>query len=348
MSAPRPIRALVVSEFWAGATARSLVPALTERGWRVDRLDTRDFFPGTASLAGRIAARLLRDKRSRRFNAAILDAARTSDFDVFLTVKGTDIGANTIRALQAAGLFCANYYPDYHFNDIGIDTVATYDLIGTTKSFHIAPLRERVGAERVAFIHHGYSDEFHRAPGGTQAAPDVDILYIGNAGPAKIAWMTALAEVLPGVSMRLIGAGWSKAARRTSLEQVEIISQRHGKAYAPEIARARIVLAFHNGADPATGFADLVSTRTFEIPACGGFMLHVDNDEVRALYDVPREIETFTTVDNCAAKIRYWLAHPEERAAVAARGHARAVPAYGYAARGHEFAGLIEERLASR
>lgn len=348
MSDHRPIRAVFASEFWTGATARSLLPALRARGWQVELLDTRDFFSGSSSLVGRIAARLGRGRSSKAFNQAILDAANQPEVDVFLTVKGTDIDTGTIRTLRAAGVFCANFYPDYHFNDTGIEAVAAYDLICTTKSFHVDPLRKQAGSGHVAFIHHGYSDEFHRAPSALKRRRDVDVLYIGNAGPAKIAWMIALANELPGIGIRLVGAGWSKAAKGTALELHETLPAQRGEAYANEIARARIVLAFHNGADPATGFADLVSTRTFEIPACGGFMLHVDNDEVRSLYDVPREIETFTTVDNCAAKIRYWLAHPEEREAVAARGHARAVPAYGYATRARELAELIEERLANR
>jgi len=240
---------------------------------------------------------------------------------------------------------CVNFYPDIHFNDVAIDTVALYDLIATTKSFQLHPLRALAGPERVEFIHHGYSDEFHRIAAGPRPECDVDVLYVGNAGTAKVAQMAALAEALPGVSMRVVGAGWSKAARDTAFERIDILPVRSGAAYAAEIARAKIVLGFHSGPDRVTGVEDLVSTRTFEIPACGGFMLHVDNDEVRSLYSVPDEIETFTDADNCAAKIRYWLAHPEEREAVAARGHARAVPAYGYAARGRDLALMIEQRL---
>ena len=39
------------------------------------------------------------------------------------------------------------------------------------------------------------------------------------------------------------------------------------------------------GVADETQWKDLVSTRTFEIPACKGFMLHVDNSEVREFFE---------------------------------------------------------------
>jgi len=160
--------------------------------------------------------------------------------------------------------------------------------------------------------------------------------------------MIAVADALPHLTMRVVGHRWSDYADGTALEPAVAGAAFSGDYYAAEIANAKIVLAFHMSPDPTTGYADLVSTRSFEIPASGGFMLHVENPEIRSLYDVPNEIDTFTGLDDLVTKIRYWLDHPEERAAVAARGHARAVPAYSYTERGLEIARLVEQRLASR
>ena len=187
----------------------------------------------------------------------------------------------------------------------------------------------------------------------------VDTGFVGL-GYAKVAFLglvQGITELLPISStahMRIVPAvlGWqdpgsafSAAMQLAALAAVISRCAPVGDFYSVEIASAKIVLAFHMGVDPATGYEDLVSTRSFEIPACGGFMLHIDNDEIRSLYDVPSEIDTFTDSVDLIAKIRYWLAHPEERVAVAARGHARAVPAYGYIQRGRELAALIERKL---
>ena len=347
MTKGHPIRAVLASEFWAGATARGIVPGLREAGWLIDEVDMRAHLSAAMTLAGRVEARLQHRTRISRFQHAILRSARLHAADVFITVKGSVVQPATIDALRAEGVFTVNYYPDYHFNDVPIETVARYDLVATTKSFQLGALTAHMPAERVAFLHHGYSAEFHHPLAENAIKQDVDLLYIGNAGAEKAALLVAVAEALPDLRIRVVGGGWRKFARGTALEPAVVGHALSGDYFAAEVARARINLAFHMGRDRATGFADLVSTRTFEIPACGGFMLHVDNDEVRSLFDVPGEIDTFVSPADLLEKIRYWLANPVEREAVAARGHARAVPAYSYVERGKALAQLVEQRLAA-
>ncbi len=58
----------------------------------------------------------------------------------------------------------------------------------------------------------------------------------------------------------------------------------------------------------AESWEDLVSTRTFDIPTCKGFMLHIDNPEVRELFEPGREIDLFASEDALIAKIEHYLA----------------------------------------
>jgi spore maturation protein CgeB len=347
MTASRPIRAILASEFWPGATARGIVPGLRDAGWLVDEIDIRQYVPPGHNLRSRIEGRLRNRERVSAFQRAILASVQAHNPDVFLTVKGVGIRKATLAALRQRGTLLVNYYPDYHFNDVPIEAMADYDLVATTKSFQLEALASIMPAEAVAFVHHGYCDGVHR-PVVAPDPPPVDILYVGNASAQKAALMIGLAEALPDAVIRVVGHRWFDHARGTALARSLSGTASSGDFYAAEIATAKINLAFHMGQDPNTGFADLVSTRSFEIPACGGFMLHVDNDEIRSLYDVPSEIDTFASPDELIAKVGYWLARPDERQAVAARGHARAVPAYSYFERGRELAALIETRLAPR
>lgn len=302
-------RAILASEFWPGATARGIVRGLRQAGWLVDEIDVRAHIPTPFTKAERIEARLRKHSRSASFQNAILRSARMHTPDVFLTVKGQAIRSSTLDALRYQGVLTVNYYPDYHFNDIAMEKMAQYDLLATTKSFHLSGLHRIMPPDGTAFVHHGYSAGLHR-PVKTSASPSVDVLYIGNASREKAALMIAVAEALPDLAMRVVGHRWSDYARGTALEPAVVGAALSGDYYAAEIANAKIVLAFHMSPDRATGYADLVSTRTFEIPACGGFMLHIDNDEVRSLYDVPSEIDTFVDAADLIAKIRYWLDHP--------------------------------------
>ena len=343
-----PVRAILASEFWPGATARGIAPGLRAAGWLVDEIDDQRFFPNSMSLAQRLEARLRRRQRTADYQAAILAAARTHRAEVMITVKGGNVTQATLAQLRDMGVFVVNYYPDFHFNDVPIKRMADYDLVATTKSFHLAPLAQHLPDERFVFINHGYTAELHRPVAPTPNREPVDVLYIGNAGAYKARLMIALAATLPDLKIRVVGHRWLDHAKGTALAAAVSGNAMTGDYYAAEIANAKIVLAFHMGPDRYTGVEDLVSTRTFEIPACGGFMLHVDNPEVRSLFDVPSEIDTFANDAEMIAKIGYWLDHPQEREAVAARGHARAVPAYSYTERGREIARIVEERLARR
>jgi spore maturation protein CgeB len=338
------VRAILIGEFWAGATARGLVSGLRAAKWLVDELDFAPYLTGGTSVAGKIEARLRKPWRLAALRRALIETADRHGANLVLAVKGLGLDPATLATLKRNGVKCANYYPDSQFDSLPLAFLAHYDLVVTTKSFEIAPLQTVLPAERVAFVHHGYTPEVHRRL-PRPAEQDIDVLHIGNAAPEKATMLVALASAMPDLNLRVIGAGWADYARGTPLERAVAGIQLIADYYAAEIARAKITLGVHMGKVSPTSYRDLVSTRSFEITACGGFMLHVDNDEIRSLYDVPSEIDTFTDPADLVAKIRYWLAHPAERDAVAARGHARAVPAYSYTERGLELAALIERKL---
>jgi hypothetical protein len=70
---------------------------------------------------------------------------------------------------------------------------------------------------------------------------------------------------------------------------------------------------------------DDVAHKAFEITACGGFLLAERSPGHQAAFEEGKEAEFFATVEECAEKIRYYLAHPVEREKIARRGRERAV-----------------------
>src|SRR5665213_280349 len=62
---------------------------------------------------------------------------------------------------------------------------------------------------------------------------------------------------------------------------------------------------------------DLITARTFQIPACGTFMLHERNAEVSQYFEEDREVVFFSTVEEMAAKIVHYLRNREERELIA-------------------------------
>jgi spore maturation protein CgeB len=281
----------------------------------------------------------------KAYNDAILEAIEQLQPRAFVTVKGMYINPCTIERIARMGIATVNYYPDYHFDYPGLDisTLPLYSVVLTTKSFQISYLRQLVGAGRVDFLHHGYSDFVH-VPCSVQ--PDerhhlADVSYVGNYSPHKEKWLRPIVRQLPGVRLRIVGSRW-ECGQDDDLKRCAIGHPLTGDFCARAMQYSRINVAVHGEPSRREGWQDFVSLRTFEIPACKGFMLHIDNDEIRQLFEPGREIDVFANEDELVAKLTYYLARPELRREMIERAYRRCVPAYGYNARAAAISRRIE------
>lgn len=339
-------RMVFAAEFQAGGTGQGLEYGFRELGWAVQEVEVRQFFPRLPSRAARLLLKPLQPQFRAAYCQAILETAERDEPQVFLTVKGSHIDAATLRTLRGKGIKAVNYYPDRDFDRPDLDQASLdqYDLFVTTKSYQIAYLEKRLGKDRVAFVHHGYCDLVHR-PLRDAVAPVADVLYVGNYSADKERWLGELTRLLPDVDLRVVGFAWDRATDEALRPRIHGHGY-HGDNYARALQLARINIALHGDSHGPDGWQDLVSTRTFEIPACKAFMLHIDNPEIRTLFEPGGEIDVFANAQQLARLIRHYLAEPDRRRAMTERAHTRAVPAYGYSARAAAIDMLFRERLA--
>lgn len=338
---------MIAGEFWHGATARGLVGGFRALGWDVAEVDILRFVVTGRGFLSRTAGRLLWRNAIAEYNAEILRVAELNRIEVVLIIKGVNISRPTVETLQANGTKVVVFYPDVLFDHAGVDeaTLAAADLIVTTKSYHAPYLDRLVGPARHAFVQHGYCPSAHSRRHSPDAIPyRWDIGFIGNASPHKAAYLSAVVQAFPNERFVVIGNGWRDLARGTPLEPVVMGAPLTGDYFARAIEETRINLAIHHGEVGRHRWQDLTSTRTFEIPAAGGFMLHVDNDEIRSLYVAGQEIDVFADVDAMIERIGYYLEHENERAMIALAGRDRCVPAYSLEQRAREIGELLAQR----
>jgi len=204
-------------------------------------------------------------------------------------------------------------------------------------------LKRQLDPRRLAFLHHGYSSHVHFPRSGVFSEDEYvcDVGYVGAYSPYKARWLLAVARRLPGVHLRIMGRGWRRPTRNTELERYVLGHQLIGDSYCRALQHSRINIAIHFGPAQRGEWQDNVSTRTFEVPACKGFMLHIDNPEVRDLFAPGREIDVFSTEHELCEKVRYYLARPALRREMIEHAYERCVPAYSYDARAREIARLI-------
>lgn len=84
--------------------------------------------------------------------------------------------------------------------------------------------------------------------------------------------------------------------------------------------------------------SDIVTMRVFDVLACGGFALVEHSDDLERLFEVGVELDSYRSSEELDAKLEHWLAHPEERRAVAARGRAAVIER-------HSMEGRLSEML---
>ena len=71
--------------------------------------------------------------------------------------------------------------------------------------------------------------------------------------------------------------------------------------------------------------------RCFDIMGCGGFMMSNFQPEIPELFELDREVVVYTGIPELIDKTAYYLAHDEERCAIARRGYEKVKTLHNYA-----------------
>ena len=334
-TAYRP-RILFLGENWYGSCARACCYALRRLGCDVFDIDIHTFSPQWRQRSNRAIARLLTRRIVREYNQLILDSAAQLRPDILLAFKGPFVESRTLETLAESGVALYNYYPDTSptAHDAYLaQSIRAYDCIFYTKKFWARALPSGLEGRHLVFLPHGYDSDVHRIlpldeTDLVRYGHDVTVIAVHTTYKERL--LTELVRRLPQLDLHIYGNGWSERARSPELKPFIRGFAVYGSEYAKAIRAARICLGIMSGKVRGVTQGDETTTRTFEIPACGGFMLHERTPELLELYEEGKQVACFGSVDELAEQIQYYLAHPEERDAIARAGHARCVPAYSY------------------
>lgn len=252
-------------------------------------------------------------------NREAVAIARRLRPDVFLCVKGVQFTPATIRAIAKQGAATVGYWIDDPLDHArSLANAAAYDAYFTNDRDSVA----RYQAEGIAHIHHlpssADSGIFHPLPPAPALA---DVVFIGTHSPYR----ESIVAQLQDFDLRVYGPGWHKSA----LDKKFIHPEAFGAKTNEIFNRARINLNIHNW----FGQGSAMNLRLFEVPAAGGFLLTDWVDEIADAYEEGRHIACWRTVGELREKIAHYLAHEEERLAVARAGHAHFLERHGYEAR---------------
>lgn len=280
-------------------------------------LFTEDDSGKNRRLINRIANRLGFPIDYTRVNQRLLAHVAQQKPDIVFIVKGTMIWPETLQAIRATGARLIAWSNDDMFArhsrswyyDRGLKY---YDLVVTQKSYNCRPEElPSLGARHILFQNKAYDPALHFPCTTPDEALKHDVLFIGTKEQDRFAYLTYLAE--NGIKVHIYG--W--AAQEPSAHPNLIFHPRHlyGADFRCAITHSAICLNFLRKAN-----RDLQTSRSIEIPACGGFMLAERTDEHLALFEEGKEAAFFSSQEELLHKVRYYLDHHTERQSVAQAG----------------------------
>lgn len=327
------LRILASCNIRHGGNDYSFVRAFRRAGHSVLVVPPESFMPRWETKWLKAARRLAYPAILAEYNCAVVNAARSFEPDLFFVFKGDSISVDTVAAARARGAVAINYYPDTGFDGYAAQAISAYDWVFTTKPAHIDFLRQRFEYTKATFVPHAFDPEVHHPQSlnaGDQSRYGCDVVFIGNISKKKAAVLGHLMQALQDKRFKIWGSeGW----RNTSglLHKAYQGTPVWGAEYAKAINGARINLGLlYEGSSEAPA-GDVITARTFEVPASGGFMLHERTDEAMRYFEEGRECAYFNDQDDLVDKIRYYLSHDYERRAIAEAGRRRALTSgYSY------------------
>ncbi len=147
---------------------------------------------------------------------------------------------------------------------------------------------------------------------------DRKLAYTGSPLEHRPEFLRSLAEK-HGLPVSVAGPRWDKAWPPELQRRFVVGGMMKGGAYREAMWRSEINMAFVTRMNEED-----VAHKSFEITACAQFLLAERSPGHVEAFEEDREAVFYGSEDECAEKARWYLAHPDERARIAAAGRARA------------------------
>ncbi len=284
-------------------------------------------YMGLPGVIGKLQFRLQTGAAPRRLNHDILAAAEQHRANVLLADKVLGLRMATLRELRRRGVVCVNYVNDNPFGPrrdpgwrVYKQALPAYDLTAVPRDSSVGEFRSR-GAQQVVRIRFSYEPTVHFAPAQSWSDRERDrgVSFIGTPYDDRAA---VLAELWRGGAPVVISGSrphWQAALPADAFAATFRGGELKGSAYREGIWRSHINLAFVTRSNQ-----DSIAHKSFEIAACGGFLLAERTDEHQQLFREDEEAVFFTGIEECRAKIDRYLSDEPARAAIAAAGLRRA------------------------
>ena len=286
-----------------------------------------------------------REGRAGSADQALGLAVRSARPDLmFSFLYADEISPGAVADVTARGVPTLNWFADDHwrFEEFSRHFARSYSWVATTAQSAI-PKYASIGVTNVVKTQWAAAHRRYRPTGRPLAH---DVTFVGQVYGDRPALVQRLRTA--GVPIRTWGTGWGERRWHRALGHRPVVRSLGGRRLLAAaqartrctqeemieiFATSRINLNF---TEASQGTEAQIKGRTFEVPACGGFLLTGSSECLEDYYVPDREIVVFDSADELVEKARYYLANEDARATIAREGLRRTRAEHTYEQRFRE------------
>ncbi len=324
------MKLLLVGEVGKGGAVGLIYNNLLQQGVETELINTHRYF--RVSLLNRILNKFLPtpyyfSSSIKELNKLVRERAAAGGYEYILFHKPILMYPKTILALKKqAKVF--SWYPDH----------VDFKKSGSTYFYKSLPLFDchfsairanteallRHGAKRAIYLLISADPNCHHPVPITEEERKkfgADVVFVGTYAPERRAeYLERLCR--EGYDVKIYGNAWEKLPRNSCLRRKGRIvpGGTYCEAMAKVLGASKIALNFMREHNHET-----IACRSWEIPLCGGFMLHERTDEAEAIFKAGAETDYFDSYEEMKGKIDFYLKHPELREKIAKAGYEKAI-----------------------
>ena len=316
------MRILFVSA--ASSTNDQIEKAFIENGAEVFRFDERinTFLPSflnSSKLPWQFIRKFpwLKRINNRRWNERLIGLCRSRKPDILFATKGMIIYPETLIKIKAMGILLVNWFfenVDHHFyNRWFLKTCRYYDYF-----FNYDPeiaKKYRFSFGNLKYLPVAVNPDFYRVSSLSEKDKEVfssDVCFIGALYPEREKLLSEVKKT--GANLKIFG--WPK------WKDSPLAENYYGPLSIDSIAKAyySAKISLNSNLQPQNGGVNL---KTFEIPASGGFQISDNQPDLKNIFKIGEEIETYETISELLDKIKFYLSNEDKRNQIAEAGHKR-------------------------
>lgn len=267
-------------------------------------------------------------------NMQIIKQTSLNQFDILFIEKGLSIRPSTLKKVKLCqpNIKIVSYLLDdlknwtsnswYYRRSLNL-----FDFHFSMNFWNVEELKKK-GVKNVYHFFNSYSIHVHqpiKVNEEEKAFYGSDVTFLGSYEKNRAEYIKYIAE--NGIKIKIWG--WGKSAESSDLTHPNILftdKYVFDDEYAKVVCSSKINLCFLRKIN-----RDTQTTRSIEIPACGGFMLAERTEHHQQLFEENKEAGYFESKEEMLDKINYYLKHEQEREIIATNGLLRCMESdYSY------------------